>query len=60
MSGAVGRLHSEAAMGPAMVVGQVVVENALGMFLVFDDDVVETIPAEGSITRSAKGLAVGE
>jgi hypothetical protein len=23
-------------MGPALVVGQVVVENALGMFLVFD------------------------
>ena len=38
MPGAVGGLHSEAAMGPAMVGGQVVVENALGMLLVFDDD----------------------
>ena len=60
VSGAVGRLHSEAAMGPAMVVGKVVVENALRMFLVFDDDVVETIRRRVPITRSAKGLAVGE
>src|ERR1022692_4594878 len=55
VSGAVGRLHSEAAMGPAMVVGKVVVENALGMFLVFDDDMVETIPAEGARCRGSLG-----
>jgi hypothetical protein len=45
MSGAFGRLHPQAAMGPAMVVGPVVVENALGMLLVLDDDVVEAVPA---------------
>jgi hypothetical protein len=54
--GAVGGLHSEAAMGPAMVVGQVVVENALGMFLVFDDDVVETIPADGADHALGEGI----
>jgi hypothetical protein len=37
VSGAVRRLHPEAAMGPAMIVDQVVVENALGMLLVFDE-----------------------
>ena len=59
MSGAVGGLHSEAAMGPAMVVGEVIVENALGMFLIFDDDVVETIPAEGSDHALGKGNGRG-
>ena len=45
MSSAVGWLHSKSAMGPALVVGQVVVENALGMLPVFDDDVVKAVPA---------------
>jgi hypothetical protein len=44
-------------MGPAMVVGQVVVENALGMLLVFDDDVVEAVPVEGSDHARAEGIA---
>jgi hypothetical protein len=48
VSGAVGGLHPQAAMGPAMVVGQVVVEHALGMLLVLDDDVVEAVPAQGT------------
>ena len=34
--------------GAAMVAGQVVVENALSMLLVFDDDVVEAVPAQGT------------
>ena len=35
-------------MGPAMVVGQVVLENALGMPLVLYDDVVKAVPAQGT------------
>jgi hypothetical protein len=46
VSGAVGGLHSKGAVGPAMIVGQVVAENALGMLLVPDDDVVEAVPAQ--------------
>ena len=56
MPGAIGGLHSEAAMGPAMVVGQVVVENALSMLLVFDGDVVEAVPAEGADHALAEGI----
>jgi hypothetical protein len=56
VSGAVRWLHSKSAMGPAMVVGQVVVESALGMFLVFDDDVVETVPAEGADHALGEGI----
>ena len=56
MPGAVGGLHSEAAIGPAMVVGQVVVENALGMLLVFDDDVVEAVPAEAADHALVEGI----
>jgi hypothetical protein len=56
VSGAVGWLHSKSAMGPAMVVGEVVVENALGMLLVFDDDVVEAVPAEGADHALAEGI----
>ena len=56
MSGAGRWLHSKSAMGPAMVVGRVVVENALGMLLVFDDDVVEAIPAEGADHALAEGI----
>jgi hypothetical protein len=48
VSGAVGGLHPKATMGPAMIVGQVVAENALGMLLVPDDDVVEAVPAQGT------------
>ena len=59
MSRAVGRLHSQAAMGTAMIVGQVVVENALGMLLVFDDDVVETVPAQGTDDPLAEGIGRG-
>src|ERR1035438_2060392 len=56
VSGAVGWLHPQAAMGPAMVVGPVVVENALGMLLVLDDDVVEAVPAEGADHALAEGI----
>ena len=59
VSGAVGRLQSKSAVGPAMVVGQVVVENALGMFLVFDDIVVEAVPAEGADHALAEGIGRG-
>jgi hypothetical protein len=48
MSGAVGGLHPKSAMGPAMIVGEVIVENALSMLLVFEDDVVEAVPAQGA------------
>ena len=48
VSSAVGRLHPQAALGPAMVVGQVVVEKALGVLLVLDDDVVEAVAAQGT------------
>ena len=56
MSGAIGGLHPKSAMGPAMVVGQVVVENALGMLLVFDDDVVEAVPVQGTDDPLAKRI----
>src|SRR5450432_3273957 len=59
VSSAVGRLHPQAAMGPAMVVGQVVVENALRMLLVLDDDVVEAVPAQGTDHPLPNALAVG-
>jgi hypothetical protein len=48
VSGAVGGLHPKGAMGPAMIVGQVFAENALGMLLIPDDDVVEAVPAQGT------------
>ena len=35
-------------MGPAMVGGQLVAENALRMLLVLHDDVVEAVPAQGT------------
>jgi hypothetical protein len=56
VSGAVGRLHPKSAMGPAMVVGQVLVENPLSMLLVFDDDVVESVPAQGADHPLAEGV----
>ena len=56
VSSAVGRLHPQAAMGPAMIVGQVVVENAFGMPLVLDDDVVEAVPAQGTDYRLAERI----
>ena len=51
--------HPLAAMGPAMVVGQVVVENAIGMMLVLGDDVIEQSRRRVPITRSPNVLAVG-
>jgi hypothetical protein len=48
VSGAGGWLHPKSAMGPAMVVGQAVVENSLVMLLVLDDYVVEAVPAQGT------------
>jgi hypothetical protein len=39
-----------------MVVGPVVVENALGMLVVFDEDVVEAVPAEGADYTLAEGI----
>ena len=59
MSSAVGRLHPQTAMGPAMVVGQAVVENARGMLLILDDDVVEAVPAQGTHCPLAEHMAVG-
>jgi hypothetical protein len=46
VSGAVRRLHPKAPMGATVVVGHIVAENALGMLLVLDDDVVEAVSAE--------------
>jgi hypothetical protein len=59
MSGAVGGLHPKSAMGPAMIVGEVVVENALSMLLVFEDDVVEAVPAQGAYDPLAEGIGRG-
>src|ERR1017187_8158251 len=59
MSGAVGGLHPKSAMGPAMIVGEVVVENALSMLLVFEDDVVEAVPAQGADDPLAEGIGRG-
>ena len=39
------RLHAKATMGAAMIVTNVVLENALGVDIVDDDDVVEAIAA---------------
>ena len=46
-------------MGPAMIVGEVVVENALSMLLVFEDDVVEAVPAQGAYDPLAEGIGRG-
>jgi hypothetical protein len=59
VSGAVGGLHSKAATGPTVIIGQVVAENALGMLLVPDDDVVEAI-AERIGRRHASAASVAD
>ena len=59
VSCAVGRLHPQAAMRPAMIVGQVVAENPFRMRLVLDDDVVEAVPAEGADDSLAEGICLG-
>jgi hypothetical protein len=42
-----------------MIVGEVVVENALSMLLVFEDDVVEAVPAQGADDPLAEGIGRG-
>ena len=42
-----------------MIVGEVVVENALSMLLVFEDDVVEAVPAQGADHPLAEGIGRG-
>ena len=59
MSSAVGRLHPKAAVGPAVVVGYVVVENPFRMGLVLDDDVVEAVPAERTDHALGEGVCLG-
>src|SRR5450631_496598 len=59
VSCAVGRLHPQATMRPAMIVGQVVAENPFRMRLVLDDDVVEAVPAEGADDSLAEGICLG-
>lgn len=46
MTSAVGRLHVEAAVGPAVVVGDVPFQDVLGVTLSPNDDVVEAVPPE--------------
>jgi hypothetical protein len=57
MSCAVRRLHSKTPVGPAMVVGPVLVQYPLSVTLVSDDDVVEAIAAHGpdhTLTQSVR------
>jgi len=51
VSGAVGWLHAKASVRPTVVVAYVVIENALGVVLVPDDDVVEAVPAAAASSR---------
>src|SRR6185295_15160019 len=46
MSATVGRLHVEAAVGPAVVVADVFFQDVLGMTLSPNDDVVEAVSAD--------------
>jgi hypothetical protein len=46
MLATVGRLHVEAAVGPAVVVADVFFQDLLGMTLSPNDDVVEAVSAE--------------
>ena len=50
------RLHTQAAMGSAMVVRNVLLENTLGVGIIDDNDVVETIAAQGSVQSFADGV----
>jgi hypothetical protein len=57
--GAVGRLHAEASVRSAVVVGYVVVEKPLGVVLVLDDDVVEAVSSERADHTLAEGVGLG-
>jgi hypothetical protein len=46
-------------MGTTVIEGRVLAEDALGMSLVPDDDVVEAVPAEGSNRPFAEGVGFG-
>src|SRR5207253_9512485 len=46
-------------MGAAVIVGQVVAENASRMMLVLDDDVVEAVPTEGADHSLREGICGG-
>src|SRR5450631_2019265 len=59
VSGAVRRLHPKTAVGPTVVVRNVVVEDALGVVLVPDDDVVEAVPAERTDHALAERVGLG-
>ena len=55
----IGRLHAKPAMGPTKVEGDVLAEDALGMVLVANDDVVEAIPTESADRALTESVGLG-
>jgi hypothetical protein len=54
-----GRLHVEATMGAAVVVADELAQDAFGVPLVADDNVVEAFPPKGADHSFAKRVRLG-
>ena len=59
MACAIGRLHAKTAMGTAMVVADVLVDDPFCVSPAPDDDVVETVPTQRSDSALAKCVRRG-